>query len=190
MGRNRKNKFEETSIANKKDSGFEQNHVKVPFFVNVTYKEKIGEYNDGKSISGESTVLDKKDISEKDEIIKEFQKDGNKQVLNVEEFPIRFSSLCPDCNKHGIPKIERQSKKIDYHTRAETGSHNNPTNRPDEYWLCYDHKEKPYKCRIAQWDKNHFLFKKNGREYTELLKYMMPYYTEWQQNGKVVGLTT
>jgi len=108
MGRNRKNEFEESSIAFKKESEFEVNQVKFPFMVNVTFKDKIGEYNDGKPIYGTTTVQYKKDISEKDEIIKEFQKDGKKEVLKVEEFTRRFSSLCPDCNRHGIPKIERK----------------------------------------------------------------------------------
>ena len=193
MGRNRKNEFEESSIAFKKGTEFERNLVKVPFFVNVTIKDKIGKYNDGKPIYGTTTIMLKRNISEKDEIIKQLQKNSAREVLKVEEFPIQFSSLCPNCNRHGIPKVERKSNKIDYHARvspdSDTGHHITPTNRPDEYWLCYDHETKPKKCRIAQWDKNHFLFKKNGRVYTGLLKYMMPYYVEWQQNGKVVGLT-
>lgn len=193
MGRNRKNEFEESSIAFKKGTEFERNLVKVPFFVNVTIKDKIGKYNDGKLIYGTTTIMLKRNISEKDEIIKQLQKNSAREVLKVEEFPIQFSSLCPNCNRHGIPKVERKSNKIDYHARvspdSDTGHHITPTNRPDEYWLCYDHKTTPKKCRIAQWDKNHFLFKKNGRVYTGLLKYMMPYYVEWQQNGKVVGLT-
>lgn len=193
MGRNRKNEFEESSIAFKKGTKFERNLVKVPFFVNVTIKDKIGKYNDGKPIYGTTTIMLKRNISEKDEIIKQLQKNSAREVLKVEEFPIQFSSLCPNCNRHGIPKVERKSNKIDYHARvshdSDTGHHITPTNRPDEYWLCYDHETKPKKCRIAQWDKNHFLFKKNGRVYTGLLKYMMPYYVEWQQNGKVVGLT-
>jgi len=186
MGRNRKNKFEETSIRFEKGTEFELNQVKVPFFVNVTYKEPISK---DKKYYGTETVLLKKDISEQDEIIKEFQKDSNRKVLNVEEATIRFSDLCPDCDRKGIPKVERQSKEIDYHYRVETETHKTKTNRPDEYWLCYDHKTKPYKCRIAKWDKNHFLFTKNGRVYTELLKYMMPYYIEWQEHGTVTGLT-
>ena len=193
MGRNRKNEFEESSIAFKKGTKFERNLVKVPFFVNVTIKDKIGKYNDGKPIYGTTTIMLKRNISEKDEIIKQLQKNSAREVLKVEEFPIQFSSLCPNCNRHGIPKVERKSNKIDYHARvspdSDTGHHITPTNRPDEYWLCYDHETKPKKCRIAQWDKNHFLFKKNGRVYTGLMKYMMPYYVEWQQNGKVVGLT-
>jgi len=124
----------------------------------------------------------------KDEIIKALQKDGSKEVLNVEEFTIRFSDLCPTCNRKGIPKVEREPNKIDYHYRVKTKTHKTPTNRPDEYWLTYDHKTYPKKCKITQWDKNHFLFKKKGKAYTELLKYMMPYYIEWQETGKVVGL--
>ena len=181
MGRNRKNKFEECSIRFEAGTEFELNHVKVPFWVNITYKEKIGKYNDGKSIYGTTTVMDKKDISEKDEIIKELQKDGNREVLNVEPFTIRFSDLCPECNRKGIPKVERKSNKIDYHTRAETGSHKNPTNRPDEYWLCYDHETKPKKCRVAKWDKNRFVFTKYNKIYNKLRKYIFPNYISWKQ---------
>ena len=192
MGRNRKKKFEETSIRFEKGTEFELNQVKVPFWVNVTYKDPIGKYNDGKIIYGTATEIVKKDISEKDEIIKAVQKEG-RIVLNVEEFTIRFSDLCPNCNRKGIPKVERKSNKFDYHAReinpfTEEPKHKVPTNRPNEYWLCYDHETKPKKCRIAQWDKNHFLFKKNGRAYTELLKYMMPHYVEWQEHGTVWGL--
>jgi len=192
MGRNRKNKFEETSIRFEKGTEFELNQVKVPFWVNVTYKDPIGKYNDGKIIYGTATEIVKKDISEKDEIIKAVQKEG-RIVLNVEEFTIRFSDLCPNCNRKGIPKVERKSNKFDYHAReinpfTEEPKHKVPTNRPDEYWLCYDHETKPKKCRIAQWDKNNFLFKKNGKAYTELLKYMMPHYVEWQEHGTVWGL--
>ena len=181
MGRKRKNEFEESSIRFESGMEFQLNHVKVPFWVNITYKEKIGEYNDGKSIYGTTTIMNKRDISEKYEIIKELQKDGYREVLNVEEYTIRFSDLCPNCNRKGIPKVERKSNIIDYHTRAETGSHNNPTNRPDEYWLCYDHKEKPYKWRVAKWDKDRFTFIKYNKVYNKLRKYIFPHYIGWKQ---------
>jgi len=182
MGRNRKNKFEESYIVLKDDqTEFELNQVKVPFWANVTYKEKIGKYNDGRSIYGETTVMIKKDISKKDEVIKEFQKDGNREVLNVEEFTFRFSDLCPDCNRNGIPKVEKKSNEIDYHYRVKTETHKTKTNRRDEYWLTFDHETKPKKCRIAKWDKNHLTFTKNGKVYNKLRKYFFPYFIQWKQ---------
>jgi len=192
MGRNRKNKFEETSIRFEAGTEFEVNHVKVPFWVNVTYKVKIGKYNDGKSIYGTTTVMIKRHISEKDEIIKEFQKKDYKEI-NVEECAIEFSNFCPNCQRKGVPKVERKSNKFDYHAReidplTEEPKHKVPTNRRDEYWLCYDHKIKPKKCRVAKWDKNHFMFLKDSWPYRELLKYRMPYYVEWQEHGTVWGL--
>ncbi len=191
MGRHRKNKFEEATIAYEKGTEFEQNHVKIPFFVNVTYKVPILEEKNGKKHYGITTNLLKKDISEKDAIIKAFQKEG-KKVINIEEFTIPFSDLCPNCNRKGVPKVERKSNKIDYHARVrdtftEPPKHTVKTNRPDEYWLTFDHDTKPKKCRIAQWDKNHFLFKKKGKAYAELLKYTMPFYVEWQQHGTVIA---
>ena len=178
MGRNRKNKVEESSIRFEWGTEFDLNHVKVPFWVNVTYKTPITK---DKKFYGTTTVLIKKDISEKDEIIKEFQKDGTNEVLNVEEFTIRFSDLCPECDRKGIPKVERKSNEFDYHTRAETGLHKKPTDRPDEYWLCYDHKTKPYKCRVAKWDKNRIVFTKYGKIYNKLRKYIFPHYISWKQ---------
>ena len=191
MGRYRKNKFEEASIRFEAGTEFELNQVKTPFWVNVTYKEPISEDKNGKKLYGTTTVLIKKDISEKDEIFKAFQKDG-KKVINIEEFTFRFADLCPNCNRKGVPKIERKSNKFDYHTRAiapltELPKHKVTTNRPDEYWLTFDHETKPKKCRIAQWDKNHFLFKKKGKAYTELLKYTIPYYVAWQKNETVIA---
>ena len=184
MGRNRKNKFEESYIVLKDDqTGFELNHVKVPFWVNVTYKEPITK---DKQYYGTTTVLIKKDISEKDEIIKELQKDGDREVLKVESFTIRFSDDCPECDRKGTPKVERKSNIIDYHARArpqfeELPKYRTLVDRPDEYWLCYDHETKPYKCRVAKWDKNHFAFTKKGKVYTKLRKYFFPKYIEWKQ---------
>jgi len=178
MGRNRKNKFDECSIRFETGTEFERNHVKVPFFTNVTYKTPITK---DKQYYGTTTVLIKKDISEKDEIIKAFEKDGNNEVLNVEPFTIQFSDLCPVCNRKGVPKVEPKNNKFDYHYRSGTNTHKTFVNRPDEYWLCYDHETKPKKCRVAKWDKNHFAFTKKGKIYTKLRKYFFPKYIEWKQ---------
>jgi len=185
MGRNRKNKFEETSIGNETGTEFELNHVKMPFWVNVTYKDSLGKYDNGEIIYGDATILVKRDISEKDEIIKAFQKTDYK-IKNIEEFTIRFSDLCPECDRKGIPKVEGKSNKFDYHAReiaplTEEPKHKIEVNRPDEYWLCYDHETKPKKCRVAKWDKNRFTFTKHNKIYNKLRKYILPKYIEWKQ---------
>ena len=178
MGRKRKNKVVESSIGFEWETEFDLNHVKVPFWVNVTYKIPI---TPNKQHYGTTTVLVKSDISKKNEVIEKFQKDSDKEVLNIEPFTIPFSDLCPECDRKGIPKVERKSNEFDYHTRAETGLHKKPTDRPDEYWLCYDHKTKPYKCRVAKWDKNRIVFTKYGKIYNKLRKYIFPEYVRWKQ---------
>ena len=178
MGRKRKNEFDDCSIRFEWLTDFDLNHVKIPFLVNVTYKVPITK---DKQYYGTTTVLVKKDISEKNEIIEEFQKDSDKEVLNVEPFTIPFSDLCPECDRKGIPKVERKSNEFDYHTRAETGLHKKLTDRHDEYWLCYDHKTKPYKCRVAKWDKKRFVFTKHGKIYNKLRKYIFHEYVRWKQ---------
>jgi len=84
MARPRKDKFEETSIGFEKETEHELVHVSAPFFVKVTYKEKIGEYNDGKPIYGTTDVILKKSISDEKEIKKEFREKG-KKVIKIEE---------------------------------------------------------------------------------------------------------
>jgi len=186
MGRFRKNKFEKSLIRFETGTEFELNQVKIPFWVNVTYKVPISEDKNRKKLYGTTTVLIKKDISEKDEITKAFQKEDYK-VINIEERTIPFSDLCPNCNRKGIPKIEIKSNKYDYHPRAvspyfrEPGTVKTEVNRPYEHWLCYDHETKPKKCRVAKWDKNHLIFTKNGKIYTKLRKYIFPKYVEWKQ---------
>ena len=178
MGRNRKNKFEESSIGFEWETEFDLNHVKVPFLVNVTYKVPITE---DKKFYGTTTVLVKSDISEKNEIIEKFQKDSDKEVLNIEPFTIPFSDLCPECDRKGIPKVEPKNNKFDYHYKVGTRFSKTEVNKPNEYWLCYDHKTKPYKCRVAKWDKNRIVFTKHGKIYNKLRKYIFHEYVRWKQ---------
>ena len=191
MGRNRKNESEESSIGSKPGTEFEVNQVKMPFWVNVTYQDKISEDNDGEPIYGTAEVLVKKDISEKELIIKDFEKEGYKEI-SVKEFTVPFADLCPKCDRKGIPKIERKSNKFDYHARelaplTEDSKHKTPTNRPDEFWLCYDHKEKPTKCRVTKFDKNHLTFTNKGKVNHDIQKYILPYYVEWKQKEIVTS---
>jgi len=183
MARPRKDKFEETSIGFEKGTEHELVYVSTQFFVKVTYKEKIGEYNDGKPIYGTTDVILKKSISDEKEIKKEFREKG-KKVIKIEENTIPFPNICEKCHKKGIPRIERKSNKWDYHARmispiTEEPKHKIETKRRDEYWLIYDHRTESKKCRIAQFDKNHFLFKSSKNKINELHKHFFPFYLEW-----------
>ncbi len=185
MGRPRKNKLEKSSIRFEAGTDFELNQVKIPFWVNVTYKIPISK---DKKFYGTTTDFIKKDISEKDEIIKAYQKEGCKEI-NIEEHTIPFSNLCPNCNRYGIPKVEPKNNKTDYHYRVKTNLHQTETKRQDEWWLCYDHETKPKKCRVAKWDKNHLIFTKYGKIYTKLRRYIFPYYIAWKQ-GELDAFTS
>ena len=87
-------------------------------------------------------------------------------------------------------KIEKRSNKYDYHVRSgspyfrEPGTEKTPVNRPDEYFLTYDHKinGKLKKCKIAPFDKNHMLFKLTPNKINELHKHFFPYCAEWMKN--------
>jgi len=176
MVRPRKDKFEETSIGFKKGTEHEIVHVSMPFWSKVTYKVKISEDNNGKAIYGTSDQIIRSLHQTKDEITKIFQKNGM-IVITIEEATIRLPNICEKCHKKGIPRIEKKSNKTDYHYRVETHMTKTETDRPDEYWLIYDHKTEP-KCRIAQYDKNHFLFKKPNNRISELHKHFYPFYLE------------
>jgi len=62
---------------------------------------------------------------------------------------------------------------------TEEPKHKIETKRRDEYWLIYDHRTESKKCRIAQFDKNNFLFKLSKNKISELHKHFFPYYLEW-----------
>lgn len=183
MGRKRKNEFEESSIRFEEGTGFQLSQVKTPYFVNATLKIPISEDKNGEKLYGETTVLIKKDISEKDEVIEAFQK-TDYEVIKIEEFTIPIVSTCPKCNSEGIPKIESQSNKFDFHYRSETDTRKTFVGRPNEYWLCYNHEKKPYKCRIAKClaTKNSLTFKKNGKTYYKIREYTLPKYVKLRQN--------
>jgi len=182
MARPRKDKFEETSIGFEKGTEHELVYVSTPFFVKVTYKVKISEYNNGKPIYGTTDVILKKSISDEKEIKKEFRKKG-KKVIKIEAHTIPMPNICEKCHKKGMPRIERKSNKWDYHARAGSPffrkeKERTEVKRRDEYWLIYDHG-KGKKCRIAQFDKNHFLFKPSKNKINELHKHFFPFYLEW-----------
>ena len=184
MGRHRKNKTEKITIAH---NPVEHNisHLKIPFFLKVTYKEKISEDNNGKPLYGTSDEIVRYSHFTKDEITKQFQ-EKSLEVINFEEVTIRFPDMCPQCHTLGIPKIEKKSNKYDYHIRSGYGFHKplgtskTEVNRHDEYWLTYDHKinDELKKCRIAKFDKNHMLFITSKNKINELHKHFFPYFIE------------
>jgi len=180
MARPRKDKFEVTSIGFEKGTEHELVHVSTPFFLKVTFKTKIGEYNNGKPIYGTSDQIIKYSHYTKDEITKEFREKGM-EIIKFEDATISLPNICEKCHRKGIPRIERESRKIDYHYRVNTDTHETQTNRQDEYWLIYDHRPQQ-KCRIAQFDKNHFLFKNSKNRINELHKHFFPFYLEWMKN--------
>ncbi len=186
MGRPRKNKLEEFFIANNYEVKHNLSHVKIPFFLKAIYKEKIGEYNNGKPIYGTTDQIVRYLHFTKDEITKKFQEKGL-EIINFEQVTVLLPDLCPQCRRTGIPKIEKYSNKYDYHPRRgspmfrKSGTEKTEVNRPYEYWLCYDHETKPKKCRVAKWDKNHLIFTKNGKIYTKLRKYIFPKYVGWKK---------
>ncbi len=186
MARPFKNSCEEITISSIKDRKFGLWQVKTPFFTKVTFKDKIGKDYDGKSIYGTGWEIVNKPISKKDEIIKKFLEKGMK-VINIEEYCIPFLDICPLCGHNtGIPKIEKKSNKFDYHFRVIKDTHKTKTERHDEYRLIYQHKNN--KCVIIQFDKNHFLFKKNPKKNIELEKHFFPMCLEWVEKSILLRL--
>ena len=170
--RKRKDKFEEVSYRFEKGTEHELVQVSAPFWLNATIIDKFG--------CGTTTQLVRYLHYTKDEIRKHLKEKLEFKVIKFEEATIKFPNICAKCNEKGIPRIERKSNTIDYHARvstdSETGHHITPTNRPDEYWLVYDHQ--PKKCRIARFDKNHFLFLTPKNKMIQLHKHFFPFYLE------------
>ena len=174
--RPRKDKFEETSIGFKKGTGHELVYVSNPSFSKITYKVKVSEDLNGKALYGisDQTI---RTLHYTDDEVKKLFREKDMIVTKIEKATIPLPNICEKCHTKGVPRIERKSNKIDYHYRVESESHKNKTNRREEYWLIYDHK--PKKCRIAQFDKNHFLFKNSKNRIIELHKHFFPFYLEW-----------
>ena len=147
MGRKTKNQFVEVQIE-KSEKTFKLFHVKLPFPVNIAIrpkgpKEGKFEYFFVKTIKGL--------YAQKEKIRQELENFGY-EIGSVKQLTTRMTELCPQCNRRGIPKIERK-KTTDYHVRSWRYGDNNlsPKRRNDEYWLTYDHKINPKKCRIQQY---------------------------------------
>jgi len=166
--RKRKDEFEEVSYANVKGTEHELVQVTAPFWLNATFMDKFG--------CGTGTQLVRYLHYTKDEIRKHLKEKLEYKVIKFEEATIQFPNICAKCHEKGIPRIEKKSNKKDYHYRVGTESRETIVNRPDEYWLVYDHQ--PKKCRIARFDKNHFLFITPKNKMIQLHKHFFPFYLE------------
>ena len=170
--RKRKDEFEEVSYENREETKHELVQVTAPFWLNATFMDKYG--------CGTGTQLVRYLHYTKDEIRKHLQEKLEYKIIKFEKATIPFPNICAKCHEKGIPRIERKSNAIDYHAReshdSDTGHHITPTNRPDEYWLVYDHQ--PKKCRIARFDINHFLFITPKNKMIQLHKHFFPFYLE------------
>ncbi len=176
--RPRKDKFEETSIGFEKGTEHELVYVSNPSFSKITYKVNVSKDLNGKAIYGTSDQTIRTLYYTDNEVKKLF---GEKDMIvtKIEKATIPLPNICEKCHRIGTPIIERKSNKFYYHYTPKNDSSKNKSNRPDEYWLIYDHKTSPNKCRIAQFDKNHFRFKLPKNRTSKLHKHFFPFYLEW-----------
>jgi hypothetical protein len=174
VGRKPKNRFVEGTIAFEKGTELKIYDVKLPFSVKVTYKAKVSEKLDGSPKYAESEMYVTKPLSEKKMIRKEIQKMGYK-VVKIEAQTVKFSDLCPQCFRSGVPKIARKDTSDNRNRTWRNKVKKSRTKRPDEFWLVYSHKEKPKKCRIQQAVNTPYpAFKKNLRKNIDISKYYFP----------------
>jgi len=177
MARPRKDKFEETSINFEEGTEFELVYVSVPSYAKITYKIPSSKDTNGKTLYVTTTEYAKRSISDS-QIRKEYL-EKDKIVIKIEKATIPFRNFCEKCQRNGTPIIERKSNKYDYHAReiaplTEDPKHRIETNRLDEYWLIYNHKTAPKKCRIMQFDINNFVFKSSKNNVREIYKHIFP----------------
>jgi len=179
MARPRKDKFKEIRIESIEGTELEVVDVSVPSFVKVTYKVKVSEDNNGKPLYGTTDQIVRSLHQTNDEITKIFQ-EKDMTVIKIEKATMPLPNICEKCHEKGTPRIDKKSNEWDYHAREispidEEPKHKVQTNRPDEYWLVYVHKTKP-NCRIAQFDKNHFLFIRPKNRKDNLRNHFYPIY--------------
>ena len=173
MVRPRKDKFEETSYAFRKETEHERVYVSSPSFSKVTYKVKISEYLDGKPVYATSDEIIRT-LYYTDNEVKKLFREKNAEVIKIEKVTIQLPNICKKCSRNGIPIIQ---KKSNYDNRVRTRT-NSPsrTNRDDEYWLYYQHTKK--RCMIVRYDKNHHLFINPKNKSIDLQKHFFPFYLE------------
>jgi len=175
MARRPKNKFQEATIAFKKDTKFKRYEVESPFATKVTYKMQIGEHKNGSPIMGETSEIVEIPFTEREKIIKRIKELGYK-IIKIEPATIPLSDLCPKCMQKGVPKIERKNNK-DYRVKSQSYRARERKERPPyTYWLSYQHKTKPFKHWIKQIDTTPFpRFKANKKtDDIEIWRYYFP----------------
>lgn len=160
MGRHPTNKFAQVLIGGT-NKIFKKFTVKLPFPVTVEYRSLSQKRNKN---YGTVIQLIRRPYSEKEQIIKDFKNSGY-CVVKVHQLSTYLTELCPQCDKKGIPKIE---KKDTADNRLRTWRNKKSTKlakRPDEYWLTYYHNTEHRKCRIKQYQGREFnTFKPNKRK--------------------------
>jgi hypothetical protein len=79
----------------------------------------------------------------------QIQKMLKEKIVSVKPL-IKVIERCPKCKRKGIPKIEEKDVS-DNRFRSWRNKEEHPrVNRTDEYWVTYDHKTKPMKCRVLR----------------------------------------
>jgi len=177
LGRKTKNKFEEAIYAIEEEIKFRLYNVELPFSVLVTCKS-----TNPNVIPFSFQEIIHLPVSEKDRIVKEVKKQGY-EAIKIEPYCVKYIDTCPQCNRKGIPKFERKDTMDRRHRTGKYGQISNPSKRPNEYWLTYDHKTKPKKCRVSQLiHAPQPMMKKNLRKKIEIKKSMFPYALEYLKN--------
>lgn len=185
MGRKPKNQFTEHDIANTPNSEFKLFDVKLPFAVIVEFSERV-DPSGKKPFTGIGTEIIYKPISEKDKIIVEFKKNGY-DVISINPWTVKFTDFCPACKNSGVSIIQI---KDNTDNRNRTWKYQTPRTtplpkRPKEYWLVYNHKTNPKKCRIQQCITTpHPAFKNNTRKIIDIEKFFFPHCLEWMKQEK------
>lgn len=170
LGRKRKNDFEVFYLDMDPSLKILTYNLKVPFTYSLTV-----ETNDPK-IAKASTVWEYyvNPISDLEQLIREIESKKYK-VINSEESTRKITDLCPQCHRHGIPKIEKKDNADRRVRNSKYGKESTVSKRPVEYWLSYDHKLKPKKCWISQFTSTPApAYKYNARKNMEIEKYFFP----------------
>jgi hypothetical protein len=184
VGRPRKNESFISSSIDSCHEGSEEyqvSKVKIPNYNKVIYTVKCSEDNNGKNLFAEAETYCNNFQHTKEEVTKDIEKQSflgvNYKVVRFEPIEIPIKDECPTCHKIGIPKIDRKSNRIDYHTRKDRG-HRIITNRPDDYRLVYDHKigKKTVKHVISTLDKVMLNFIKHDKTHTKTKENIFPFY--------------
>ena len=177
MGRKTEKTHQETSIAFKPGTEFRLFEVELPYSVKVTF-----EITKPPLTHATSDQIIYLPMSEKEKIVNTFEKNGY-NVIHIEPQTIKIPDLCPKCLRRGIPKVEKKDT-TDRRVRTWKNKEEKPRKkRPNEYWLTFDHKSKPKKCRIRQFVHSpHPAFRPRKSNNIDFMKFLFPYNMPWLEN--------